>query len=686
MWFDFAIAVISGFATLYLPGFLILRAFHLELLFSFSCAPLFSILGYCVLAIAYPALGIHSSWLTITVPVLALSLACWLVSRKWFHSDCTVKSKQRGALGDAVRPVWTISAYLSVGVLVTGLYFLTSLNGADSFVPTYDNVFHYNLAQSFSDSGNWSVLTASVYLDDDANSEWAPLKWVSYYPACWHLLCAMLSSLCSVPITVSANAVNFLVSAAFFPVGMLVLMTRIFPKDSKIVVCGALLSSSFCMFPGVLLDKWPLYPNSLSLALTFPMIAGFLLFFEREESRRFRVAGLISFGVGVLVSVFTQPNAVFTASVFLIPFCVYQAIEFSEAKCHSGKCRYVVSVGSGLLALVGCVAIWTACYMLPFLQSLVQYYWSPVLSIPDAILNALNLSFIGSSPQGLLAVLVVVGVAGTVGNRRFLWLTASYLLACFIFIVAASMGDEPIKHYLAGFWYTDPYRVAAFAASFAIPLASIGLYKVLTAVKTTLADRLSKAQKPVFFAVAAALICVFSLFNFSYYSLPGDEGSGYSAFGEVRNNGTVLNNAEVSWVYDAEEIAFVEEALEVIPEGSLVINQPFDGSLLSFGINNMNTYYRRIEGYGEDGESSESVIIRSSLNQLAQNESVKHAVDAVGAEYLLILERGVEALDVAYPGSYEEDLWVGIDSVVDTTEGFEVVLEHGDMRLYRIVG
>lgn len=45
-------------------------------------------------------------------------------------------------------------------------------------------------------------------------------------------------------------------------------------------------------------------------------------------------------------------------------------------------------------------------------------------------------------------------------------------------------------------------------------------------------------------------------------------------------------------VYSTKEKDFVNRAMEMIPDGSLVINSPEDGSLFAYGVNGINTYFR----------------------------------------------------------------------------------------------
>ena len=98
----------------------------------------------------------------------------------------------------------------------------------------------------------------------------------------------------------------------------------------------------------------------------------------------------------------------------------------------------------------------------------------------------------------------------------------------------------------------------------------------------------------------------------------------------------------------------------------------------------MNVYYRAMDGYCNDNESDSSRLIRTELDRIAEDPAVADAVNDVGATYVLQLDQADYSRSSKYLFSYYQDVWEGIDSVNDSTPGFEVVLKEGDMRLYKI--
>lgn len=133
-----------------------------------------------------------------------------------------------------------------------------------------------------------------------------------------------------------------------------------------------------------------------------------------------------------------------------------------------------------------------------------------------------------------------------------------------------------------------------------------------------------------------------------------------------------------------EEQDFAEKVLETIPEGSVVINNPGDGSLLLYGVDGMRCYYRTASGY-EEGEIGESKLIRTDLKDIETNEAVRAAVNEIGAKYVLVLDASNFKESFLGIMRTAESAFRGITEINDDTPGYKVVLAEGSMRLYEIV-
>ena len=144
-----------------------------------------------------------------------------------------------------------------------------------------------------------------------------------------------------------------------------------------------------------------------------------------------------------------------------------------------------------------------------------------------------------------------------------------------------------------------------------------------------------------------------------------------------------MNSA--AWNYlDNDELCFIKEVERIIPSNSLIINQPFDGSMYAFGKTGINLYYRDNTQYNTStDETSDSRTIRRGLKEISSNSEVQSAVKNTGASYVLLLKPDFKEIGMYY-SNYIADEWTGIDDITDRTPGFSLILERDGMKLYKI--
>lgn len=117
----------------------------------------------------------------------------------------------------------------------------------------------------------------------------------------------------------------------------------------------------------------------------------------------------------------------------------------------------------------------------------------------------------------------------------------------------------------------------------------------------------------------------------------------------------------------------------------LIINDPMDGSFLTYGVYNMRVYYRNFTGIEGDSDTETSRVLRLHLCEYATNDVVKQAVEEVDARYVLVMRgTGSEAGFINLRGDYDQSLFVGITSITGDTPGFKQLLKTGSMALYEI--
>lgn len=694
MWVMFISSVLLAALFLYLPGLLFLRAFRLPGLTSVVCAPLISIPAYIAMCLLYAKSGVFSSWVTLSFPLLLTSAIVFAVG-SWVGCGKTIRvgvrfspdAQPRLSGGSWWLSDWAgLGLYVLVGLVVGGVCFVGTLQGPDSFVQAYDNIHHLGTTNGFVASGNWSPFSATLYATT-SDAAINPLPGSGFYPTVWNCMAALLVSALGVSAMLAANAVNFLFVAVVLPASMFILMRVLFPKSPGIVAFGSLCVLGLSAFPWMLLLFGPLYPNVISLCLVPLLLFCFLSIFSQGVGKVSRVVSIVLFCVGVLCCAFTQPNAVFTTGVLLIPFCVRQAVRAVDFLTLSGSRKRIAQLGMGIAACLCIALIWYALFKAPFLQAVVSHSWPAEFSKLQAFTDALLLGFRAGGTQIALAILVVAGGLYTLRHREHLWITCSYAIVAAMYVVGAS-SDGFLQHLLTGFWYTDSFRVAASSSLFAIPLASIGLWVVFRAI-CRLAGRMLSDMKvrEISTVSGCAVVAVFLLITFGPSVVKMDERPEEDALDAVLSALRWENDTNESHVYDAKEREFVQEVKQMVSTDDLILNVPDDGSAFAYAADGLRTYYRYLRTYGDEDETEASKIIRNHLVDIASDERVHDAVANVGSTYLLMLDQGDSRFYSPHLFTYEDGKnWRGIEAIDDTTPGFEVILSKDDMRLYRITG
>ena len=697
-WGLFALAVAFGAGALIVPGCLFFRALRLRWLHAVACAPLYSIVAFSLLGIVYPSFGVPASTDTVLGPALLFGAIACVIRLVVERRKRAEASEERRPSGERVRSLLARgavpAAYIAASLVVAAYALLSAQGSPDTALLSFDNVRHYGQIESFANSSAWSVLHTTLYPVGDG-AEFSPFDGDSYYPAAWHIVAAMVASAFDTAAPFAANATNIAFACVVYPLGMYALVTALFPNRPDIAIAGVICTSSFTAFPWTMLGVWEVYPYMASLCLLPAILSRFITMFLPLGGGSV-VGSVVVIALGVVSFLFTQPSTFFTAALFLAPFCAALVVRWAQDRGPERRTLRVTLSCAGFVLI--CLALWAIACNLPLMRDVVAWFWEPVADVPNAVARALTLSFAEPMAQIPLALVTGIGIAALVARRNSRWLIVSTVLACFVFVVAASQPDTPFKHAVAGFWYTDYYRIAAFTAVFATPIASVGLHaccKAAVAAGRVIAshvkiaaqtpERRRRITRAISASCAALALAAFLGTNYLHSFKLADGTYIDTPFSRIEGMARAHADSRSEGPYDLEKQAFVSEVERTIPEGALVVNLPYDGSMFAYSIGGLNVYQRYISGYGPDGDRRESAVIRQKLNCIATDDEARAAMNRIGAEYVLVLDRSRSSMHRwFYP--YHCPDWIGMLELNDNTPGFEVILSEGDMRLYRVVG
>lgn len=683
MWAAFFIACLFVVGALYLPGGVILGITLKKPLLAFSLAPTLSILIYSVIEAIYCFLGIYCSAISVGIAAGVVCLAALLTVG--MRSHCKRQAAKICA-HDRIdkRDAALLALYLVIGMVAMGLYFVKPLDGPDSFFQGWDNVHHLPAIQTYADSGIWNPLFSSSY------APWSISPYTasnySFYPSAWHILCASVMSALQVSATFSVNCVNAVLIGVVFPASMYSLLRAITKNDRLVLLFGSLIVSGVPACPWNYVIYGPLYPNLYAMVLVPIAMTQFIMTLgsiSAKESTRAVVYGFLTL-LSTCAVALAHPNGVFTLVVFLAPYLTCWL--FRELKARNIKEPIRICAIAVLWILV--IVFWIICYHLPIFTGVVQTTWPSINSETQSLVDALLLSVIDHPAQITIFMLLVAGIIYLLSNRKSLWIIAVYIVCATMYILDAGT-DSFLKNWITGFWYTDYHRTGAMLGFAAMLIAAIGA----GALARLLRYAALRAASDGAYRIRSSRVALFALYLFmgifiyiGSFNLKGF-GDIQTAFGYQSQEFSYQNDFEMVY-YDVltyEEQQFAEEALDLVPEDAVIINNPNDGSVFLYPLFDTELYYRGCTVPSKGKESSESELIRLHLSEISTSPEVQQAVQNIGVAYVIQLDAGdrPEEFRINYQ-AYDPNEWTGINDIDENTPGFTLIYSENDMRLYRI--
>jgi len=720
MWLEFFQSVVVIIALLYVPGVILLHASGMPKPWALVSAPLVSCALFFIEGEIFSALNIP---IPLAVMVLVPLLIAVLVNvyvfyvapkhKEGLNDKKPVKSKAIRAGKRSTNPVpaficeelpfWISLLYIAIGLLTVGFLFLPTLPSASSFVQGWDIVHHLDVTQAMIESQKYSSIHYDFYSTVEASiTPWEPGT-SGFYPSGWNIIVALTTQLVSTTVPIAGNALNFVSAAIIFPLSICSVIAKVLPKHRIALISGAFVCLAFFVFPWSLLIYGPIFPNTVAFCV-MPSIWWIFMQMTRSKTPKHDLIWLIViFVLGLITLFILHPSTIFSSIVVLLPWSFARIGESKRRVILFGK--QIKPVTLAYAFFIFALVIWSVFYYVLIVRGVaLNFWWSAYSSLQDAILHALGMDFIGQSyaggelvsPQPILSICVLVGAVWTFKHKQARWMVSAfmYLSILCIFIITF---DVPLKGYLSGFWYTDPFRIAASCVIMAIPLAALGLATLAGAALETFASwrekatqhqiqTQTKAQTCVFCTVwakpliAGAVIACVVVLN---YVVPMPNLKSEEPIPAV----TAFKQASEKaygdhYILTSEELEFLRRVELTVPAGAVIANLPQDGSLWAYGTNDLHVLWRFPNGY-DASERPASAILRKRLNRIASDPEVLQTVRDLNVQYVLILNNVVDYSN-AVTSTYKPGTFRGITQITDTTPGFEVVLEEGSMRLYKI--
>ena len=673
-WFLLFAGILFAITCLIVPGYLFARALCLQRELSFAVSPLISIAVYCVLAVVYGFVGVPCGWFTLPALLTAVSLVAFMAFGKGrqqsigFEISASAPLAEKGLLSH----VSSVQLGMVLGVLVATVtsvvVYVSSLGSPDSFIQYYDNSFHLSRVHEFAQTGNYSSLSSV------------------FYPSAWHLVAALAESTVGITSPVAQHVANLAFIVAVYPLGMVALMGVLFPDKPRLIWLSGLFCLAIAFWPWRIMLFGPLYPNLASLCMMPAECAIFISLFKplMGEDRKPKI---LLFVAGGMALGFAQPNGIFSAGVFLIPFCLYRTRRLAKEMLGGGKRATLLSVLVELGVALLFAAIWFGLTQVPALHDTVYYNRPKAMRLTEALYWCFDFSYVMFRPQFVMELSVIFGALAFLVDPQRRWMVASFFAASCIFIVAAAVGAE-WKYLISGFWYSDYYRIAAMASIFAVPLVCSGMSVVVDVSKWFVCFigekvRVASGAGRVASAFSAAAIAVLCIFNYVAFDYIDWYWRSYG-FDAVKCEFVDAYQNDASHILDSSERNFLKQVKTIVGD-STVANICYDGSGFAYATDDINVLSNLFGmELSDDGE-----LVKRRLNRYVEMPEVKAAAERLNVKYVLQLDCGAINGSFSFGGTYNtmtytKSEWVGISLVDEDTPGFELVLSEGDMRLYRL--
>ncbi|WP_078353659.1 DUF6541 family protein [Mycobacteroides chelonae] len=506
---SFAFGVATALLLLFIPGWLIGRAFGLPTHSAAVTAPAltYGLVGLCIVtfgSIGIPWNSVSAGFALLGAIVVARLLWRWLRPKE--HAE-QFPSQSRAA-------VIAVAFGIAIGSGLIFYAFVRGLTNWQSVPSTWDSMWHGNTIRYILDTGQAS----STRMGDLRNVE---THATLYYPSAFHGLAAVLSQLTGAAPTTSytlyavAGSLLFPLSAAALAWQMLRgRASRTF--QAGCAATAAALSASFTALPYVEFYVAAV-PNLVSFALVGPaVIAVTSVVADRS---RIPVAVLAFVGIA---SVHTSGAIV--AVVFVAAWWLLAPLSRYRGKEHKPRRR----VGNGFLplAIAGVVSL---VLLYPQLRTLLQLSeiiaghqfttpWGKKRALLDALTQ--HTRHLADYPvQSALLWLALLGAVVLIVKRVY-WPLAVWLLLIVAIVHSSTPFGGFIGRAVALFsdaFYSDPRRLSAIVCLLLAPAAGIGLFTLAYTVLSRLRGERTRQWALVATAIALAAVCAFSA---RHYFLP----------------------------------------------------------------------------------------------------------------------------------------------------------------------
>lgn len=541
-----------------------------------------------------------------------------------------------------------------VAGLVTAAVLLTwrvtaGLIAPDHFSQRFDIVFHLNAVRRVLEGDGSSLTMGRLAWNTDIES---------FYPAAWHDVAGLVAQLSPghgmYTVAVAVSATNLVIAVVVWPVGALALARAVAGPRPLALAFTGVFAAAFGAFPLRLLEWGVVLPYFFGVALLPGMMALVIAACRLRPSaglppaQAWVLAAVASVGVAL-----AHASVIVTLAVLTIPPVVTAIVVSIRRRRRRGRSTAPAwALGAAYLLVL--TAVWFVGRPKNGFQG-----WDTPHPLPVAVAAFFaNAPLGGTVPFAALALIAIAVFVLAVRRERW-WFLAIYAITGILYVAVAGLPRSPLRTFLAGPWYEDTYRVAAFVAIPGVVAAAIG--GDLLVRRIVLAVRRRRTVSPALgIGLTGALVVV--LVPATQLAVTRDADLTRAAY--------VLDDS--SRLITPNELRLFERLADHVPAGDVIADNPFDGSALAYAFTGREVLFAHLL---HDMTPAQQLIARG-LRDAASDPEVCPALEDARVRW--VLDFGPYLSD--NPGAND---YPGFDDLVAAGVATEVDRE-GHAALYRI--
>lgn len=642
-WSAALVPIFVAAAILVVPGYVTVRVLGFRGLYAWALAGPVTVPVVAAASLLAPLVGVP--W-TITA-LAATSLLAWLLALV-----LRLTLRNRWLVMESIRPAAraAIPLALVIGGALVAIQFVLIVTDPNNISQTFDNIFHLNAAQYIVETKNASPLSVSRLTQGDEG--------VTFYPAVWHGIVALVAISSNASLAVASNAVMIAAGALLWPASVLLLATHVFGRSRAYIMITGVFVAAAPAFPILMIDYGVLFPYFLALCALPAVITSTLALLGMTDRTpgTTPVPWLIVLSAMVPGLLMVHPSA-FIAWLLLSGVAAIAAFVLFLRRRPS---RSMVITTTAALVVAGVLAAVLWRQLRPRID---LNLWPPSQTPGQAIGEVMTLSMERAQIPVVLTVAMLVGILIIVRRgTKSSGIAVGFLLTLMtMYVITSSMQWLWLRRAIAAAWYDNSPRLAALIPMMAVPIAALGAVAGWRWIVRKSAGRVTEGTAS---STALASVAVIALIAATQLiSIPN----------AVERARSVYVPSETSPLLTTDEMTLLRALPELVPPDAVIAGNPGTGTAMAYAISGIRVLHPSVVIAMTDDIS----LIDNEANEAVPGSAVCAALQRTGVGY--ILDFGMQQINgeaYRYPG-FEN---------LATSPAVELVKEVGTARLYKIVG